>query len=267
MEKQTRITSPVVLWMAFAVVNFVSCARISSQIGLDSREDERSSGDSSSKVFVNLNEVDGRSDQTSDSFVFRPNGENGFTRAEDLKKRASSSAQDDSTKEPSACGKNIQIVLNGNGTKPSVLTCKNAVCEVTVSSHRDEEGNKITDVHVRIVKKLETDSQTNDIPVVDGVRGIEDTYSQPADFQRVNPSHPPIYYLHNDIPQIQTRYRDGQPWIQGRGTFQSPPTIWRYHRPGETAARRFPDHGGWPHNNPVVDDKIEPLSKYRGSNE
>lgn len=71
----------------------MSCARISSQIGLDLREDERSSGDSSSKVFVNLNEVDGRSDQISNSFVFRPNGENVFIRAEDLKKRTSNFVQ------------------------------------------------------------------------------------------------------------------------------------------------------------------------------
>lgn len=108
--------------------------------------------------------------------------------------------QDDSARDSNACT-NIQITLNGTETKPSIAVCKNGACEVSVMSHRDEEGNIVTDVHLKIIKKSEDDPGVNDIPVIDGVRGLEDTKTQSTDPHRVN-SFRPLMYLHNTIPEV-----------------------------------------------------------------
>ncbi|KZC05235.1 hypothetical protein WN55_08842, partial [Dufourea novaeangliae] len=173
---------------------------------------------------------------------------------------------DDSTKLSNVID-NIQIIINGQEIKPSVDGCQNGFCKVSVSSTCDDEGNIITDVHLRMVTKAETDLQINDIPVVDGLRGVETSRDQPVDHHHRIPSSPSTY-LRNNFPQIQTRFRDGEPWYQGGRNFQRPQIIWHYHRPINFAGGRFPQYGGRPAGAPVVDDKIEaPLSKTKGNND
>ncbi|KOC60384.1 hypothetical protein WH47_08512, partial [Habropoda laboriosa] len=154
---------------------------------------------------------------------------------------------------------NIRITTE-NRVKSKVDTCNNGICNVSVSSKQDKDGNIVTDVHLSIVTKLETDSnnKTNDIPFVDGVRGIGNTYDHSLDPHHLNYSRPSTYF-YNSIPQIQSRYQGGEPWYQGRRMFQRP-EIWRSH-----SSDRYT---GWLPNRLVVDDKIEPpFSKTQRNNE
>ncbi|XP_076246495.1 uncharacterized protein LOC143186673 [Calliopsis andreniformis] len=261
MERQTRIVL-IALWVTLASENFALSSGVSSQISLNQRRDEASRD--VSQIVVNLNEVDGQTGETSKEIVFRSGDDDGFVKSNNMKKRVAYFVQDTTGKESNTCG-DIKIVLNRNDTKPGVAICENGACEVSVSSHRDEDGNIVTDVHLKITRKVEDDPKINDIPVVDGVRGLEDTYDQPSNFQPVNPLRSPTYFRNNNIPQIQTRYQGGEPWYQGRRTYQSPQGFWRYHRPGEPVGR-FPGHSGWSLRRPVVDDKIDPpLSKSEGN--
>ncbi|XP_078032736.1 uncharacterized protein LOC144467695 [Augochlora pura] len=156
---------------------------------------------------------------------------------------------------------NIQIIINGKEIKPSLEGCQNSVCKVSMSSNQDGDGNVITDLHLRIITKSETDPKVNEIPVVDGVRGVEDSHDHPVVASR------PATYLRNNIPQIQTRFQDSEPWYQGGRTFQRPQITWRYQVPVQFAGRQFPQYGGRPAAAPVIDDKIEPpLSNTQGRN-
>ena len=97
---------------------------------------------------------------------------------------------------------NIQITVSENGTKSSIDMCKNGICNVSVSSKLNNDGNIIiTNVHLTITTKLETDFKTNDIPIVDGVRGIENTYNRY--YNHLNRSRP-LLYLYKNIPQVKS---------------------------------------------------------------
>lgn len=91
---------------------------------------------------------------------------------------------------------NVQIIIDGKEIKPRLDGCENSVCKVSMSSTRDDEGNVITDVHLRIITKPEIDSKVNEIPVVDGIRGVEGPHDHPVVSSR------PTTYLRNDIPQV-----------------------------------------------------------------
>lgn len=105
--------------------------------------------------------------------------------------------QDDSTKQPTVIN-NIQIIVNENGTKSGIDVCKNGICNISVSSRLNNEGNIVTDVHLTVITKLEADFKTNDIPIVDGVRGVANTYD--LGLRHVNRSRPSTY-LYN-TPQV-----------------------------------------------------------------
>lgn len=105
--------------------------------------------------------------------------------------------QDDSTKQPTVIN-NIQIIVNENGTKSGIDVCKNGICNISVSSRLNNEGNIVTDVHLTVITKLEADLKTNDIPIVDGVRGVANTYD--LGLRHLNRSRPSTY-LYN-TPQV-----------------------------------------------------------------
>ena len=95
---------------------------------------------------------------------------------------------------------NIQITVNENGTKSSMDVCKNGICNVSVSSRLNNEGDIITNVHLTIKTKLKTDFKKNDIPIVDGIRGIGNTYNRY--YNHLNRSRP-LLYLYKNIPQVK----------------------------------------------------------------
>ncbi|EFN80485.1 hypothetical protein EAI_08389 [Harpegnathos saltator] len=142
---------------------------------------------------------------------------------------------------------NIQIVVNGNGSLPSVNSCKRGICNVSVSSKPDGKGNIVTEVHLSIITKAKPDVlEVNDVPVIDGFRGASKEL--------------------NERPIIQTSYQGyGEPWYQHRRIFQQPPVYWNYQSFGDRG-EGFRGHKTWSRERPVVDDKIEPpLSKTKPS--
>ncbi|CAD1479831.1 unnamed protein product [Heterotrigona itama] len=216
MEKQIGKTVLVVLFVISALKNYISCIEISSQIVFDSRENEGNSNDFNLRDFLNLNEVHDQAattQQISKSFISKINSENELRM---LNTERSDSMEDDSLKQPIVIN-NIQITVSGNGTMSSTDVCKNGICNVSVSSRLNNEGNIVTNVHLTITTKLETDFKTNDIPIVDGVRGIENTYNRY--YNHLNHSRP-LLYLYKNIPQIQSRYQGGEPWYQNRRSIQ-----------------------------------------------
>ncbi|XP_076228539.1 uncharacterized protein LOC116426359 [Nomia melanderi] len=247
MEEQTKRILFLICLVTFVSKNFLSCTEISSQINLDSKEDERSSSDPNSKDMVSLDRITGR---TEIRYLL-----------DQLRQRTTNIARGDLEKISDIIN-NIHIIINGQEIKPSADGCQNRICKVSMSSTRDDEGNIITDVHLRIITKSEVDSKVNEIPVVDGFRGVEDTPDHPVRSLGSTP------HWRNYIPQIQTRFQNGEPWYQGERAFQRPQIGRRYHFPTQFTGGRFPQYGGRPAAAPVVDDKIEPpLSKTQGSNE
>ncbi|XP_003488537.1 uncharacterized protein LOC100744686 [Bombus impatiens] len=239
MEKRIREIALFVFLTVFAWESYISCIEISSQIVFDSQENERDPNDFYSKDSLNLNQANDRLATTRripKSFIFAINSENAFRMSN---KKRSHFIQDDSTKQPAVIN-NIQIIVNENGTKSGIDVCKNGICNISVSSRLNNEGNIVTDVHLTVITKLEADFKTNDIPIVDGVRGVANSYD--LGLRHLNRSRPSTY-LYN-TPQIQSRYQGGEPWYQGRRSFQRPRI------------------------KPVVDDKIEPpLSKTQWNKE
>ncbi|CAL7943781.1 unnamed protein product [Xylocopa violacea] len=239
MENRTRHLT-FFISLIFVSKNLISCVEVSSYITLDSQEDGGNSNGGRLKANMDLNEINGEitkvNSQISESSIFKLNNGNEFVRSSKMRKR-SHFLQDDLIKQPTVIN-NIRITVNKNGTQESdVDACQNGVCNVSVSSKRDEDGNIVTDVHLNLLTKLKTTIETADIPIVNGIRGLEDAYKNLFDVQHLNRSQPSLY-LHNNIPQIQTRYQGGEPWYQGPRTFQRPQV-----RPA------------------VVDDKIIPLSR------
>ncbi|XP_043515948.1 uncharacterized protein LOC122531805 [Frieseomelitta varia] len=235
MEKQIKETVLFVLLTISALKNYISCMEISSQIVFDSRENEGNSNDFSLRDFLNLNEVHDQiatAQQILKSFTFKINSENELRM---LNTKRSDFIGDDSLEQPVVIN-NIQITVNGNGTKSTVDVCKNGICNVSVSSRLNDEGDIITNVRLTIATKLKTDFKKNDIPIVDGIRGIENTYNH------LNRSRP-LLYLYKTIPQIQSRYQGGEPWYQNRRSIEKPEV------------------------KPVVDDKIDPPFSKTQSNE
>lgn len=157
--------------------------------------------------------------------------------------------------------------MNGNETGMNETSCKNGVCNVSVSSSLNDAGNIVTNVHLSILTKLGKDSQANDVPIFDGVRGVESSYNPLPDFNLLN--YPAMPRFHNNIPQIQIRNPDyNEVWYRGRGSFYRPQTVWRYRHVAQPTSNKFYGHGGWIPSKPLVDDKIEPpLSRTQPSNE
>ncbi|XP_053979042.1 uncharacterized protein LOC128876591 [Hylaeus volcanicus] len=250
MEKRAgRIV--LVLCVTLATGNYASSAEVSSMIDFRSQEDDRGSNDSDPKPVVGLNEVNEE--------------DNDFRKPDESRKPKYDFIRDDSTKRPDVLD-NIQIVVNGKAVGSNVDECRSGVCKVSVSSNRDKDGNIVTDVHLRIITKVEPDPKINDIPVIDGIHGVHSPHFH-SGFRPSNSFHSPTHGYDN-VPQIQTRYHGGEPWYQGPRNFQRPQIVWRSHHPGESASRRFPSYGGRSFGKPVVDDKIEPpLSKTQGSDE
>ncbi|KOX67455.1 hypothetical protein WN51_09627 [Melipona quadrifasciata] len=237
MEKQIRKTVLFVLFTISALKCYISCMEISSQIVFDSRENEENSNDFNLRDFLNLNEVHNQiatTQQILKSFTFKINSENELRM---LNTKRSDFIKDDSLEQPIVIN-NIQITMNGNGTKSSMDVCKNGICNVSVSSKLNKEGDIITNIHLTITTKLKTDFKKNDIPIVDGIRGIENTYNRY--YNHLNRSRP---FLLQMIFKIQSRYQGGEPWYQNRRSIQT-------------------------EIKPVVNDKIEPpFSKTQSNTE
>ncbi|OAD56251.1 hypothetical protein WN48_03569 [Eufriesea mexicana] len=235
MKKPIRQIALCILLTILSSRHLASCTKTFSQAEFNSEENKRDLSDFSLMDFVNLNKVNDEakeSQQVSKLLANKLNNYgNGFIEKRNLRKR-SYFMDDDTTKQPIVIN-NIQIIVSENRTKSGIDTCKNGICNVSVSSKLNGEGDIVTDVHFNVITKLETNFETHDIPIVDGIRGVKNTYDHSRS----------LAYLYG-IPQIQSRYQGGEPWYQGQRTVQRPQI-------------RF-----------TVDDKIEPpFSKTQSNKE
>ncbi|XP_018401322.1 PREDICTED: uncharacterized protein LOC108778601 [Cyphomyrmex costatus] len=136
---------------------------------------------------------------------------------------------------------------------------------MSISSKSDEKGNIVTEVHLSIMTKAKPNVKIEDIPVINGFRGVSEDYNKQPSFHSINSPRSVEARLNlNNIPQIQFNYHGyGEPW-HGR-TFRPPQMYWNYHY-GNHGNVKFRSHKTWTRDRPIVDDKIEPpLSKTKSS--
>ncbi|XP_036146071.1 uncharacterized protein LOC105836564 isoform X2 [Monomorium pharaonis] len=244
--------------------NFGTSVEVSSKIDLDSNENEETLGNSTFVTIVNpkksasLPESILRASKPV-TFVWHRGSE--LVKANEPRKRRLYSSQDDSEKQPKIIN-NIKIVVNSNDSIPSENSCEHGICNVSVSSKSDEEGNIVTEVHLSIITKAKP--KIDDVPVINGFRGINEGYDKRPIFHPINSPRSMHAHFHRDnTPQIQTKGYS-EPWY-GR-TFRRPQVYWNYYV-GDHNNVGFMDQT-WRRDRPIVDDKIEPpLSKTKPSDD
>lgn len=86
---------------------------------------------------------------------------------------------------------------------PSENSCKRGVCNVSVSSKPDGKGNIITEVHLSIITSAKSDIKIDDVPVIDGLRGISKSRDEQPVFYSINTPNPVQSHLRREnIPQV-----------------------------------------------------------------
>ncbi|XP_011707344.1 PREDICTED: uncharacterized protein LOC105462443 [Wasmannia auropunctata] len=266
MKMQTR----VILAGCFVIVmfnDFGTSVEVSSKIDLDSNENEEKLGNSTFGTVINSKKSASPPESVlrapkPSTFIWR-NGE--LIKASEPRKRRIYPSHDNSAKQPKIIN-NIQVVVNTNDSIPSENSCEYGICNVSVSSKPDENGNIVTEVHLSIITKAKLNTKIEDVPVINGFRGVSQDDKQPI-FHSINsPRSMHTHLYRNNIPQIQTNYHGyGQPWY-GQ-TFRQPQMYWNYHF-GNQDNVGLRDQKMWPRDRPVVDDKIEPpLSKTKPNDE
>jgi len=72
---------------------------------------------------------------------------------------------------------------------------------VSVSSKPDEKGNIVTEVYLRIITSAKSDIKIDDVPVIDGLRGLDG--NEQAVIYSINTPNPKDSHLHREnIPQV-----------------------------------------------------------------
>lgn len=90
-------------------------------------------------------------------------------------------------------------MLNGNDSAPAENFCECGVCNVSVSSKTDDKGNIVTEVHFSIVTNVKPDVKIDEVPVIDGFRGVAEDDEQLI----FHPIHTPDLHLpRENIPQV-----------------------------------------------------------------
>jgi hypothetical protein len=98
--------------------------------------------------------------------------------------------------------------VNGNDSTPSENSCEYGVCNVSVSSKPDEKGNIVTEVYLSIITSTKSDVKIDDIPVIDGLRGLGGNHDEQAVIYPINTPNPIYSHLHREnIPQVIRLFR------------------------------------------------------------
>jgi len=100
-------------------------------------------------------------------------------------------------------------VVNGNDSTPSENSCEYGVCNVSVSSKPDEKGNIVTEVYLSIITSAKSDEiKIDDVPVIDGLRGLGGNHDEQAVVYSMNTPNPTYSHLHREnIPQVIRLFR------------------------------------------------------------
>ncbi|KAI4477156.1 hypothetical protein M0804_012977 [Polistes exclamans] len=276
----------------------VSDLNVSSKIDLDSNEIHEASSDRpvvvSNQKERTINVPKGPSIRINEQFnnPWLHRSRQSFVRSsfpEDLRKRRMHQSSGSPGKTANAVINNVRIFVNGNetGKRSNVDSCENGVCDVSVSSRTDEVGNIVTDVHITIITvNTKPNIEVNEIPVIDGFRGIEEK-SSPVSSPMPPPMPPPVFHLHdyvkptfthllrnNNIPQVQVRGfaepNNEEVSFQDRRNYGRIYPTWYNTRNYEQRIynKGFQDSRPWFPRRVKVDDKIEPpLSKTKQSEE
>jgi len=250
--------------------NFSTGVEVSSKVDLDSSENEESLDDATFSTIVNLKESANppesilRAPKPS-TFNWRHRSE--LVKTSELRKRRIYPPHANSAKQPKIIN-NIQVVVNSNDSMLNENSCEHDICNVSVSSKPDEKGNIITEVHLSIITKVKPNVKIDDVPVINGFRGVSEDHDKQPTFHPISSPRSIHTHLHRDnIPQIQTDYLGHvEPWY-GR-TVRQPQMYWRYRHFGDRGNVGFRNHNTWLRDKPIVDDKIEsPLSKTKPSDD
>lgn len=74
---------------------------------------------------------------------------------------------------------------------------------MSVSSKPDEKGNIVTEMHLSIITKAKSNVKINDVPVINGFRGVNENYDKQPSFHSINSPRPMHIHLQRDnIPQV-----------------------------------------------------------------
>lgn len=98
---------------------------------------------------------------------------------------------------------NIQVVVNSNDSIANGDSCEHGICNVSVSSKPDEKGNIITEVHLSIITKPKPNVKIDDVPIINGFRGVSEDYNRQPIFHSINSLRSIHTHLYrNNIPQV-----------------------------------------------------------------
>ncbi|KAK0171209.1 hypothetical protein PV328_008960 [Microctonus aethiopoides] len=218
---------------------------VSDKIDLDSNENSeliKGNGDSVA-VFNNplVKNIKQLSDYQNDESTFR---ERMFAKP----KRSQGNFESRYNPSPLTIINNIRIFVNGNEsliTSDDNNRCENGLCDVIISTIKDKNKNIVTTLQLSIITKI-NDIKIDDIPIIDGVRGVSISNDE---INHVN--YPNI--IHNSPPQIN---RYGPNFFQP--SFGVPKN--NLFRHGDEFRGR--EQNRWLTGSDAVDDKIEaPLSR------
>ncbi|XP_012231327.2 uncharacterized protein [Linepithema humile] len=266
MKAQTR-TIFAVCFVIATFKHFGTSVEVSSKIDFDSDENEETLNSTSFDINLNKSANPSESGLRASKLPTMPlrRGSELIKSSEPRKRRIHPSHNHDLAGQPKVIN-NIQIVVNANDSIPSENSCKHGVCNVSVSSKPDGEGNIVTEVHLSIITNTKPNVKIDDVPVIESFRGINENRVEQPIFYSINT--PSAVYAHrSNIPQIQTNYQGyGEPWYQHQRTFQRPHGYWNYRHFEDRDNVGYRGHKTWPRDKPVIDDKIEPpLSKTKPS--
>ncbi|XP_032662638.1 uncharacterized protein LOC116840252 [Odontomachus brunneus] len=270
-ERTMKAQTGTILVACLAIVTFndvVAGVEVSSKVELDSDENEDTLSNTASDA--DPSESAYTSESISSVSKLPAVGwrrESELVKPRGTRKRRIYTARDDSSSQPKVIN-NIQIVVNGNDSLPSVNSCKHSICDVSVSSKPDGKGNIVTEVRLSIVTRAKSNVQVNDVPVIDGFRGASKESREQPTFHPTSTSNLYSHLYRDYTPQIQSNYQGyGESWYQQRRTFQRPSMYLGYQNFGDRGDG-FRGHKTWSRERAIVDDKIEaPLSKTKSSND
>ncbi|XP_035719070.1 uncharacterized protein LOC118440316 [Vespa mandarinia] len=280
---------PIICLTIILAEDTIADLNVSSKIDLDSNEIQLTSSD---RPVIVSNQRERIVDVQKEPSMIRINEQpnpwlhrstQSFLRSsfpEDLRKRRTHLSSGSATNTPNTVVNNVRIFVNENETEKgsNVASCENGVCDVSVSSKIDDEGNIVTDIHITIITNTKPNIEVAEIPVIDGFRGIEENIPRPSSpvfhpLDHVKPTF--AHFLRNDIPQVQVHGfvepNNGEIHFQDRRNYgRIFPTIYRWYNGNNHEQRGynkgFQDSRSWLPRRVIVDDKIEaPLSKTKQS--
>ncbi|KYQ55597.1 hypothetical protein ALC60_05519 [Trachymyrmex zeteki] len=205
MKMQTRIILTG-YFMIMIFNNFGMSIKVSSKIDLDSNENKETLDN---PTFTILNSQKSANPPESILRASNPSTliwRQGNEFVKEARKSRIYTWHEDSAKQPKIIN-NIQVVVNSNDSILNENSCKYGICNVSISSKSDEKGNIVTEVHFSIITKEKPNVKFDDIPVINGFRGVSKDYDKRPIFHSINsPRSIDAHLYFNNIPQVRKKF-------------------------------------------------------------